>query len=146
MVAVGESAPDFEAKLQDGRAFRFSSTKGKPRILYFYPKADTPGCTIEAKGFRDRYAEFQAKGVTIVGVSTDTCDEQLAFAKKYGLPFALVAEDTKAVAKAYGVLAPAGYARRVSFFIAPDGRVEEVVDTSAADKHLARAAERYLTA
>ncbi|MEM0129483.1 MAG: peroxiredoxin [Thermoplasmata archaeon] len=146
MVAVGEKAPDFEAKLQDGRSFRFSSTQGRPRILYFYPKADTPGCTIEAKGFRDRHAEFQARGVTIVGVSTDTCADQLAFAKKYGLPFSLVADETKAVARAYGVLGPSGHARRVSFFVAPDGTVEEVVDASAADTHLARAAARYLRA
>ncbi len=145
MVAVGELAPDFEAPNQDGSPFRLSSLRGAPVILYFYPKADTPGCTIEAKGFRDRYQEFQGKKVRVVGVSTDDCPEQKAFQQKYGLPFPLIADRTKAVATKFGVLGPRGNARRVSFFLDEQGKVVEVVDTSSPDPHLERARARYLT-
>ena len=79
MVAIGDAAPDFQAPNQDGTPFRLSSLKGSPVVLYFYPKADTPGCTIEAKGFRDVYGDFAAKKVAIVGVSTDDCPAQKAF-------------------------------------------------------------------
>ncbi len=144
MTDVGDLAPDFEAQLQDGSSFRFSSTRGHPAVLYFYPEADTPGCTIEAKGFRDHYAAFAKKGVTIVGVSVDPCADQLAFAKKYGLPFALVADVDHKVSTAYGVLGPRGTSRRVTFLIGADGRVVEVIDTSSAAQHVERARARFL--
>jgi thioredoxin-dependent peroxiredoxin len=144
MVAVGELAPDFESVDQDGAPFRLSSLRGAPVILYFYPKADTPGCTSESKGFRDHYAEFRGRKVQVVGVSVDDCPEQKAFQKKYGLPFPLVADAKKEVAKKYGVLAPQGYARRVSFFLDGDGRVLEVVDAASPDPHLERARARFL--
>ena len=144
MVAVGDRAPDFEAKIQDGSSFRLSSRMGHPLVLYFYPKADTPGCTIEAKGFRDDYAALSAAGVGVVGVSTDDCPEQMAFMKKYGLPFPLVADPSKAVTTQYGVLSPHGVARRVSFHIGADGKVLQVVDNSSADAHLAAARARFL--
>ena len=146
MVAVGEPAPDFEAKLQDGSSFRLSSTRGHPTVLYFYPKADTPGCTIEAKGFRDHHAEFQKKGVEIVGVSVDDSPAQEAFRQKYGLPFRLVADAEKKVSRTYGVLGPHGVARRVTFLIGPNGLVGEIVDTSVAERHVERARARFLTA
>jgi thioredoxin-dependent peroxiredoxin len=144
MVAVGDRAPDFEAPDQDGRAFKLSSLKGSGVVLYFYPKADTPGCTIEAKGFRDHMGDFRAKGVQVVGVSTDDCADQKAFASKYGLNFTLVADAKKEVAGKYGVLGPSGHARRVSFLIGGDGKVAEVVDNSSADTHVARAEARFL--
>ena len=139
MVAKGELAPDFEAPDQDGKPLRLSSLKGSPVVLYFYPKADTPGCTIEAKGFRDVYPEFRAKHVQIVGVSTDECPAQQAFRDKYGLPFPLIADSAKQVATAYGVLSPRGNARRVTFLLDAQGKVLEVVDTSSAEDHVARA-------
>jgi thioredoxin-dependent peroxiredoxin len=144
MVAVGERAPEFQAPDQDGKPFKLSSLKGSPVVLYFYPQADTPGCTIEAKGFRDHMDEFRAKGVHVVGVSTDGCADQKEFAKKYGLNFTLIADDAKDVAKAYGVLGPAGRARRVSFFIGPDGTVADVVENVPADKHVERARTKFL--
>jgi thioredoxin-dependent peroxiredoxin len=144
MVAVGETAPDFEAPNQEGKPFRLSSLRGSPVVLYFYPKADTPGCTIEAKGFRDDYAQLRAKHVHVVGVSVDDCPDQKKFADKYGLQFPLIADSKKSVAEQYGVLGPRGSARRVSFFLDPDGKVVEIVDTSSADTHLARARARYL--
>jgi len=144
MVAVGEVAPEFEAVNQDGSPFKLSSLRGSPVVLYFYPKADTPGCTAESKGFRDRYAEFRAKKVEVVGVSTDDCPAQKAFQEKYGLPFPLIADRTKEVASKYGVLGPRGAARRVSFFIDPHGTVVEIVDSSSPDPHLERARARFL--
>jgi len=146
MIAAGESAPDFEAPIQDGTPFKLSSLRGSPVVLYFYPKADTPGCTIEAKGFRDHLAEYRAKKVHVVGVSTDDCPDQKKFADKYGLQFPLVADQDKKVATAYGVLSPKGYARRVSFLIDAHGKVVEVVDSSSPDPHLERARARFLSA
>jgi len=144
MIAPGDTAPDFEAPIQDGTPFKLSSLRGAPVVLYFYPKADTPGCTIEAKGFRDHYAEYRAKKVHVVGVSTDDCPEQQAFAGKYGLPFPLVADRSKAVATAYGVLSPRGVARRVTFLIDAKGKVVDVVDNSSPDPHLDRARTLFL--
>ncbi len=146
MVAVGEVAPDFEAPLADGKSFRLGTLKGKPVILYFYPKADTPGCTIEAQGFRDRYAEFRAKGVEIVGVSVDTTADQHRFQEKYGLPFPLVADAGATVAKRYGVLLPQGVANRVTFFLDPEHRVVDRVEDRSPKPHLDRAVERFLRA
>jgi thioredoxin-dependent peroxiredoxin len=145
MIAVGDAAPDFEAPNQDGSPFRLSSLKGAPVVLYFYPKADTPGCTIESKGFRDVYPQYLARKVHVVGVSVDDCPAQKAFAQKYGLPFPLIADSSKKVATAYGVLGPHGVARRVSFLIDAKGKVVEVVDTSSADEHIARARARFLS-
>jgi thioredoxin-dependent peroxiredoxin len=144
MIAVGDSAPDFEAPDHAGTPFRLASTRGSPVVLYFYPKADTPGCTIEAKGFRDVYGEYQAKHVRVVGVSTDECPAQQAFRQKYGLPFPLIADSEKKVATAYGVLGPRGNARRVTFLIDPQGKVVDVIDDSSPDTHLARARAKFL--
>lgn len=144
MIAAGDTAPDFTAPNQDGTPFRLSSLRGSPVVLYFYPKADTPGCTIESKGFRDVHSQYAARKVHIVGVSVDDCPAQKAFAEKYGLPFPLIADTTKSVATAYGVLGPRGSARRVTFLIDPQGKVVEVVDASSPDPHLERARARFL--
>ena len=144
MIAIGDKAPDFEALDHAGQTFHFASVHGAPVVLYFYPKADTPGCTIEAKGFRDVYARYQAKNVHVVGVSTDDCAEQQAFRTKYGLPFPLIADSTKKVATLYGVLGPRGNARRVTFLIDKWGKVQDVVDDSSVETHLARASAAFL--
>ncbi|HTP53591.1 MAG TPA: peroxiredoxin [Thermoplasmata archaeon] len=146
MIAVGSPAPDFEAPDQDGRPFRLSTLRGSPVVLYFYPKADTPGCTVEAKGFQSHLAEFLGRGVRIVGVSTDDCPAQKAFAQKYGLAFPLIADASKEVGTAFGVLNPRGSARRITFLIDKAGAVVEVVETSSAEDHVARARARFLTA
>ncbi|MGA8303561.1 MAG: peroxiredoxin [Thermoplasmata archaeon] len=144
MIAMGEKAPDFEAPDHDGTPFRFSSVRGSPVVLYFYPKADTPGCTIEAKGFRDVYPEYRAKKVAVVGVSTDECAAQQAFRVKYGLPFPLIADSAKKVGTLYGVLGPRGNARRVTFLIDAAGTVVDVIDSSSVDEHLERARAKFL--
>jgi len=146
MVAVGEPAPEFEAPDQDGKSFRLSSTKGSPTVVYFYPKADTPGCTVESKGFQAHLAEFSARGVRVIGVSVDDCPAQKAFAGKYGLSFTLVADAKKEVTGRYGVLGPHGTARRVTFLIGKDGKVLEVVENVPPDQHVERARARFLAA
>jgi thioredoxin-dependent peroxiredoxin len=144
MVAIGEKAPDFEAPDHSGAIFRFSSVRGSPVVLYFYPAADTPGCTVESKGFRDVYAQYQAQNVKVIGVSTDDCADQQAFRVKYGLPFPLIADSKKEVATLYGVLGPRGNARRVTFLIDPAGKVVDVIDAPSPAPHLERASAAFL--
>lgn len=144
MPVVGEPAPDFDAPTSTGASLKLASLRGKPVVLYFYPEADTPGCTIESKGFRDIYPELSAKGVHVIGVSVDPVEDQQAFAGKYSLPFPLVADTSKTVARAYGVLHASGKARRVTFFLDREGRIADVVDASAAAAHVDRARRRYL--
>jgi peroxiredoxin Q/BCP len=146
MPAKGEPAPDFHAPTHDGKSLQLSSLRGHPVVLYFYPEADTPGCTRESQGFRDAYAQFQAKGIAIVGVSTDGVDKQCAFADKYGLPFPLVADSAKQVATQYGVLGPSGRARRVTFLIDGAGKISEVVEERDAVAHVTRARTALLGA
>lgn len=143
MPTEGSLAPDFTAPTHDGKTLHLSDLRGHPVVLYFYPKADTPGCTVESKGFRDEYQGFRARGIEIVGVSVDSVDDQCAFADKYSLPFPLVADSSKTVAKEYGVLGPRGTARRVTFLIDPKGVISKVVDTSDAPEHV-RIARREL--
>ncbi len=145
MVEVGQVAPDFVAPDQDAQPFQLSSLRGHPVVLYFYPAADTPGCTIEAKGFQNYLGEFAAQHVSVVGVSTDDCPAQKAFANKYGLRFPLIADAKKEVATKYGVLKPGGTARRVTFMLDAAGKVLEIVDGAPADTHVAKARERFLT-
>jgi len=146
MPSIGEIAPDFDAPTATGTTLKLSSLRGHPVVLYFYPQADTPGCTVESKGFRDIYKELRDRHVEVVGVSCDSVDDQCAFAEKYALPFPLVADASKSVATAYAVLRPSGRARRVTFFIGGDGKIQEIVDSSDAANHVAKAHARYLKA
>ncbi|HKS59838.1 MAG TPA: peroxiredoxin [Thermoplasmata archaeon] len=143
-VSVGELAPDFEAPTQDGNRLKLSALRGHPVVLYFYPKADTPGCTIESKSFRDSHPEFQAHDVQVVGVSVDDVPAQLAFAEKYSLPFPLVADVSKEIARRYGVLNPSGRARRVTFYIDTSGKIVRIVDNSSPGPHVEQAKELFL--
>jgi thioredoxin-dependent peroxiredoxin len=144
MVAQGEMAPEFTGTIDDGSTLSLASLRGSKVFLYFYPKADTPGCTIESKGLNERLAALNSHGVRVVGVSTDTVDEQCAFKDKYGFGFPLVADHDRAIAKLYGVLGPSGSARRVSFLLDEKGHVSEVIDGKP-DLHLA-AADRLIRA
>jgi peroxiredoxin Q/BCP len=144
MPQSGELAPVFDAPTADGKHLQLSSLRGHPVVLYFYPQADTPGCTVESKGLRDIYTELKAKKVEVVGVSVDGVDEQCKFADKYHLPFPLVADSTKQVATSYGVLRPSGRANRVTFFIDPQGKIAEVLTSSDATAHVEKARSLYL--
>lgn len=126
----GDQAPDFELPDQDGNPVRLSSLRGKTVVLYFYPKADTPGCTKQACGIRDRRAEYDAAGAVVLGVSPDEPADLRKFADKHGLPFTLLADAGHEVAEAYGVwVEKSMYGRRywgnerTTFVIGPDGTI-----------------------
>lgn len=103
MLEEGKLAPDFTLVDQAGNVVTLSKLKGSPVVLYFYPKDDTPGCTKEACDFRDGFAEYKKAGAVILGVSPDTSASHAKFAKKFDLPFTLLADDAKKVSEVYGV-------------------------------------------
>jgi thioredoxin-dependent peroxiredoxin len=136
---VGDKAPLVEGKNQDGKTWKLASAIGKKIVLlYFYPKDDTPGCTKEACGLRDRIAELKKDNVEVIGVSFDSAESHQQFIEKYKLNFPLVADTDGKVADAYGARAGAGknVDRRVSFLIGLDGKVAHVTDSPQADTHL----------
>jgi thioredoxin-dependent peroxiredoxin len=145
VLAVGAVAPEFTGTASDGSAFSLASTRGRPLVLYFYPKANTTGCTLEARGFTEHYPKFQDQGVAVVGVSVDGVDAQKGFVEKCGIPFPIIADRDKAISRLYGVLGLLGLARRVTFFVDPDGRIAEVVEGMMPGPHV-RAALRRLGA
>jgi peroxiredoxin Q/BCP len=145
MLTVGQIAPDFAGTTADGSRLSLASYRGHPVVLYFYPKANTTGCTIEARGFTEHFAEFQRAGVAVVGVSVDSVDAQHSFAEKCSIPFPLVADHDKTIARQYGVLGLLGLAKRVTFFLDADGRVAEVVEGMMPGPHIRRAVERLGT-
>jgi thioredoxin-dependent peroxiredoxin len=129
----GDEAPDFELEDQDGNAVRLSSLRGAPVVLYFYPKADTPGCTTQACGIRDRSGEYDASGATVLGVSPDPPPKLRRFADKYDLPFTLLSDADHDLAERYGVwVEKSNYGRtywgnqRATFVIDPSGRIARV--------------------
>lgn len=103
MVEEGEPAPDFELESDGGERVRLSELRGKPVVVYFYPKDDTPGCTTQACAIRDVYADFRAAGAVVLGVSPDAAESHRRFREKYSLPFTLLADPEHEVAERYGV-------------------------------------------
>ena len=115
---VGDAAPNAASVDQDGKPVQLSSLYGVGwTLVYFYPKADTPGCTAEACSLRDAFADLTKKGVTVVGVSADKPAQQKAFKEKYHIPFTLLADSDKKVIAAFGVPTTMGFASRQSFLI-----------------------------
>jgi peroxiredoxin Q/BCP len=136
--SVGQPAPAFKLQDQDGKWHSLADYKGKWVALYFYPKDDTPGCTTQACGFRDNVFAFNKEGAVILGISVDDVASHKAFAEKHGLPFALLADADKAVAKTYGVLRNYGVmevARRDTFLVDPQGRVAKHYESVKPDGH-----------
>jgi thioredoxin-dependent peroxiredoxin len=123
-LAAGALAPDVTFELHTGEKLALSSLRGKPVVVYFYPKDDTPGCTIEAQEIRDLYAQLKQTGAVVIGVSTDALDSHRAFAEKHALPFLLASDEAGDVAKAFGVPLKNGRVTRVSFVIGADGRIK----------------------
>jgi peroxiredoxin Q/BCP len=120
---VGAPAPDITATDQDGAPVAFADTYKKGiTLVYFYPKADTPGCTKEACSIRDSFATLRARGLQVLGVSEVNEDAQKKFQTKYRLPFTLIADHDGAVAKAFGVPTTMGFAKRQSFLV-QDGKI-----------------------
>ena len=103
MVDEGAPAPGFELPNENGEPVSLASLRGKPVVLYFYPKDDTPGCTTQACGLRDVYGEFQRRGAVVLGVSRDDADSHRRFREKYGLPFSLLSDTDHRVSEAYVV-------------------------------------------
>ena len=103
MPQIGDTAPDFEIANEKGDMVKLSDYQGKRLILYFYPKADTPGCTKQACAFRDNYGKFEEKGVVVLGASIDTPQEQMDFKQKYNLPFTLLADADHWLSDLYGI-------------------------------------------
>ncbi|MFZ5469256.1 MAG: peroxiredoxin [Myxococcota bacterium] len=127
MVKVGEPAPDFEAVASNGTTVRLSALRGRHVVLYFFPKAFTPGCTAQTRRFRDNYPELAALGAEVMGVSIDTPDTQCRFAQKETVPFPMIADPQRTISRAFGVLWPLFHVdKRVTFVIDPGGVVEAV--------------------
>ena len=126
LLPAGAPAPDFSAVAHDGQKVELSKLKGKYVVLYFYPKDDTTGCTKEACDFRDNWATLQKKGVAVYGVSTQDNASHKAFAQKYSLPFPLLPDDRGEIAAKYKVPVVNGLARRITYLIGKDGKIQHV--------------------
>lgn len=129
----GDVAPAFTAPVSGGGAVSLADFKGRPVVLYFYPRDDTPGCTKEACAFRDEFAAIQAKGVVVLGVSTDSVKSHDKFISKFKLPFQLIADEDRQIVEAYGVWGQKSFlgrkymgTHRVTFLIGPDGRIQKI--------------------
>ncbi len=122
---VGQTAPDFTATAQDGTSVHIAALGGKPVVVYFYPKDETPGCTKEACSFRDAWAPLAKTGAVLVGVSADSLDSHKAFVAHWKLPFLLVSDPDGSIGKKYGVPFES-YHQRQTFVIGADGKVRKV--------------------
>ena len=145
MVEEGKPAPDFELPSDSGERVRLSDLRGKPVVLYFYPKDDTPGCTTQACGIRDVYADFRDRGVVVLGVSPDDEASHVKFKEKYSLPFTLLADPDHAVAEQYGVWVEKNMygnkkmgIERSTFVIDADGTVAKVMRRVKPETHAAQ--------
>ncbi len=140
-VKVGERAPDFTLPDANGREVRLADFQGRPVVLYFYPKDETPGCTKEACSFRDQYQDFQDAGAEVIGVSSDSSDSHRRFAERHRLPFRLLADQGGKVRKLYGVPATLGLLPgRVTFVIDAEGVVRHAFNSQlAATRHVGEA-------
>ena len=139
---VGDKAPDIALRTDSGAEFKLSSLKGKRVVLYFYPRADTPGCTIEACEFRDGISKFAKKGAAVVGISPDKPAAQAKFKDKFDLPFTLLADVDHKVAEAYGTwVEKSMYGRkymgieRSTFLIGKDGKIKKIFRKVKPDGH-----------
>lgn len=147
-IAEGTIAPDIELKTDEDQPFSLHSLRGKSVVLYFYPKADTPGCTTEACEFRDAMPDFSGVNAVVLGISPDGPKAQAKFRKKYSLPFSLLCDTEHAVAEAYGVWAEKSmYGKkymgieRTTFVIGPDGNIRKVFNKVKPAGHAAQVME-----
>lgn len=138
----GDKAPNFSAVDQDGITHKLSDYKGKKLVVFFYPAASTPSCTIEACNLRDNYAQFTSKGYSLLGVSADTKKKQSNFKNKFELPFPLLADQDKKVIEAFGVWGPKKFMgrefdgiHRTTFIIDENGIIEEVITKVKTKEH-----------
>jgi peroxiredoxin Q/BCP len=144
VVTEGEPAPHFSLTSDTGARVSLSDFRGRRVVLYFYPKDDTPGCTAQARGIRDMYADFEAAGAVVLGVSPDSVRRHVKFKEKHDLPFTLLADPEHEVAERYGVWGEKRYMgrtymgiNRTTFVISPDGVVAKVIRQVKPDTHAA---------
>lgn len=136
-LSVGDEAPRIAAPDQNGAIVELAEVYAKgPTLVYFYPKADTPGCTAQACSLRDAFPDFSAQGVQILGVSADTVESQKKFAEKYNLPFVLLADAEGNLSRAFGVPTAMGFAKRQSFIV-KDGKIAWIVQSAKTGDHAA---------
>ena len=141
LLEIGAKAPDFESVDQNGKNVRLSDFKGKPVVLYFYPKDDTPGCTAEACNFRDHIDHYEKNGVKVLGVSVDSDTSHKKFEKKYNLNFTLVSDKKKDITQKYGVLKEKT-ASRVTYLIDRDGKIAYVYPKVSPKEHAVEVFEK----
>ncbi|PZW42695.1 peroxiredoxin Q/BCP [Mesonia algae] len=139
---VGDNAPDFSVQDQDGKTHQLKDYKGKKLVVFFYPKASTPGCTAEACNLRDNWETFQKEGYDILGVSADTPKRQQNFKNKHELPFPLLADEEKEVINAFGVWGPKKFMgkeyegiHRTTFVIDENGKISNVISKVKTKAH-----------
>jgi peroxiredoxin Q/BCP len=139
---IGDKAPDFKSVDQNGNPIQLADFGGSKLVLFFYPKASTPGCTLEAQNLRDHYQDFLDKNYKVVGVSADAVAKQKNFCDKNQLPFPLIADVSKEVIQAYGVWGPKKFMgkefdgiHRTTFIINADGMIESIIEKVETKNH-----------
>ena len=144
----GEKAPEFVATTNTGEKLSLKDLRGKPVVLYFYPKDDTPGCTVQACGLRDSYSDFKRAGAVVLGVSPDPVKSHVKFITKFQLPFTLLADEDKSIANAYGVWGEKSFMGRkymgnfrVTFLIDAHGRIAKIWPAVKPETHAAEVLE-----
>jgi len=142
LMNINDKAPEFTLLDENGKEISLKSLRGKVVVLYFYPRADTPGCTVEACEFRDTYKQMQKSGAVLLGISPDTPKAQKKFQDKFKLPFSLLADADKKVANAFGVVQEKNmYGKKVmgvvrtTFIIGPDGKIQHIFPKVKAEGH-----------
>jgi peroxiredoxin Q/BCP len=145
---VGDKVPDFSVLNDQGKPVSLSDYQGKKLVVFFYPKANTPGCTMEACNLRDHYSLLKEKGYELLGVSADSVKKQESFKNKYQFPFPLLADENKVVINAFGVWGPKKFMgkaydgiHRMTFLINENGVVERVIDKVKTKDHAAQILE-----
>jgi len=141
-IEVGQQAPDFESKDQDGNTVKLSDYKGKKVVLYFYPKDNTPGCTAQACDLRDNYEALQKAGYEVIGISSDSGKSHQKFIQKFELPFTLLADEDKSVHEKFGTwVEKSMYGKmymgtaRTTFIIDENGVIAEIIDKVKTKEH-----------
>lgn len=145
---VGDTVPNFKSTDQDGNSISLNNYKGKKLVIFFYPKANTPGCTAEACDLRDHYKTLQKEGYELLGVSADSEKKQKKFKDKYEFPFPLLADESKAVINIFGVWGPKKFMgreydgiHRMTFILDENGKVAGVIDKVKTKEHAAQILE-----
>ncbi len=144
-LSIGDTAPQFTLQDSDNNSYSLSDYEGKsPVVIYFYPKANTSGCTKQACGIRDDYSKFEEKGIKIFGISVDSKESIKEFENDYQLNFPLLSDETKEVTEKYGVLNNVGVASRVTFIIDKQGNLANIIRDVDIETHSAQVFEMAL--